>query len=202
MSRLALRLVQRFSVLALDVLGFRGDCAGDDGLHLFWYSSDAASQGKRAGPQLCRISVSEFRISYGLCCPSARRAARLVALRSVQRLVLVRNFLPAVFAHTPARGPDPLVALPYLLKWNTVLLGCLLFWFALLSLQPSFSFPSHWRFADLNPTRLAPQLSGAPSAHSRRISRRAPATPKIGSTHPLRGRLSLYGLCSRVECPL
>src|SRR5579864_1613350 len=27
------------------------------------------------------------------------------------------------------RGPNPLVALPYLLKWNTVLLGGLLFWF-------------------------------------------------------------------------
>jgi DHA2 family multidrug resistance protein len=26
-------------------------------------------------------------------------------------------------------GSNPLVALPYLLKWNTVLLGCLLFWF-------------------------------------------------------------------------
>src|SRR5580692_3388061 len=27
------------------------------------------------------------------------------------------------------RAPNPLVALPYLLQWNTVLLGCLLFWF-------------------------------------------------------------------------
>jgi MFS transporter, DHA2 family, multidrug resistance protein len=27
------------------------------------------------------------------------------------------------------RGPNPLVSLPYLLKWNTILLGCLLFWF-------------------------------------------------------------------------
>ena len=27
------------------------------------------------------------------------------------------------------RGPNPLVALPYLLKWNTMLLGSLLFWF-------------------------------------------------------------------------
>ena len=26
-------------------------------------------------------------------------------------------------------GPNPLVALPYLWRWNTVLLGCLLFWF-------------------------------------------------------------------------
>lgn len=26
-------------------------------------------------------------------------------------------------------GPNPLVALPFLLKWNTILLGCLLFWF-------------------------------------------------------------------------
>ena len=29
------------------------------------------------------------------------------------------------------RAPNPLVALPYLLKWNTILLGCLLFWFRL-----------------------------------------------------------------------
>ncbi len=28
-------------------------------------------------------------------------------------------------------GPNPLVALPYLWNWNTVLLGCLLFWFRL-----------------------------------------------------------------------
>jgi MFS transporter, DHA2 family, multidrug resistance protein len=27
------------------------------------------------------------------------------------------------------RAPNPLVALPFLLKWNTILLGCLLFWF-------------------------------------------------------------------------
>ena len=27
------------------------------------------------------------------------------------------------------RAPNPLVALPYLLNWNTILLGCLLFWF-------------------------------------------------------------------------
>jgi MFS transporter, DHA2 family, multidrug resistance protein len=27
------------------------------------------------------------------------------------------------------RAPNPLVALPYLLNWNTLLLGCLLFWF-------------------------------------------------------------------------
>ena len=68
----------------------------------------AASQGKRARPQLCRISVSEFRISYGLCCSSARRAARLVALRSVQRLVLVRSLLPAVCAYTPStRSQSP-----------------------------------------------------------------------------------------------
>ena len=94
----ALRLVQRLSLLAMDVLGLRGDCAVDDGLHLFWYSGAAASQGKRAASQLCRISLSEFRISYGLCRSSARRAARLVALRSVQRLVLVRSLLPAVCA--------------------------------------------------------------------------------------------------------
>jgi DHA2 family multidrug resistance protein len=37
-------------------------------------------------------------------------------------------FLLCALAHR-LRGPNPLVALPYLLQWNTILLGILLFWF-------------------------------------------------------------------------
>src|ERR1700677_1279094 len=89
----------------MDVLGLWGDCADDDGLHLFRHSGDAAPQGKRPSPQLCRISVSELRISPSLCCSSARRAARLVALRSFQRLFLVGNLLPSVCADPASTRP-------------------------------------------------------------------------------------------------
>src|SRR5580700_257900 len=92
----------------MDVLGLRGDCAIDDGLHLFWYSSPAAAQGKRTSSKLCRISISEFRISSTFCCASTRRAPRLVGFRSVQRLVLVRSLLPLVFAYTSSsRSQSP-----------------------------------------------------------------------------------------------
>ena len=37
-------------------------------------------------------------------------------------------FLLCALVHR-LRGPNPLVALPYLMKWNTILLGILLFWF-------------------------------------------------------------------------
>ena len=53
----------------------------------------------------------------------------MVALRSIQRVVLVRRVLPLCALIRRLLGPNPLVALPYLWKRNTVLLGSLLFWF-------------------------------------------------------------------------
>ena len=44
-------------------------------------------------------------------------------------IVLVRLVPAIVRARTATTGPNPLVALPYLWQWNTVLLGALLFWF-------------------------------------------------------------------------
>ena len=52
-----------------------------------------------------------------------------MALRGIQRVVLVRSVLAGVRAHTTNARSQLLVALPYLWKWNTVLLGSLLFWF-------------------------------------------------------------------------
>src|ERR1700751_4249487 len=71
---------------------------------------------------------------------SAGLALTFAALQQGQRLDWWRSgvfnalFVGGVFFLLCAlvrrlRGPNPLVALPYLLKWNTILLGCLLFWF-------------------------------------------------------------------------
>jgi DHA2 family multidrug resistance protein len=71
---------------------------------------------------------------------SAGLALIFVALQQGQRLDWWRSgvfnacfwsgsfFLLCALARR-LRAPNPLVALPYLLQWNTILLGCLLFWF-------------------------------------------------------------------------
>ena len=71
---------------------------------------------------------------------SAGLALMLTAIQQGQRLDWWRSgvfnglFWSGAFLTLSAlirrlRGPNPLVALPYLWKWNTVLLGSLLFWF-------------------------------------------------------------------------
>ena len=71
---------------------------------------------------------------------SAGLALMLTAIQQGQRLDWWRSgvfnglfwsgaFLTLCALIRRLRGPNPLVALPYLWKWNTVLLGSLLFWF-------------------------------------------------------------------------
>src|ERR1700693_120391 len=103
----ALRLVQRPSIVALDVLALRCDCAGDDDMCVLRHSADATAQEERPGPQLCWVPLSECRIGSAFCCPSARPATRLVALGRVQCLVLVRVFLSAVCTRPEATRSQP-----------------------------------------------------------------------------------------------
>src|SRR5271165_3241201 len=72
---------------------------------------------------------------------SAGLALMFIAIQQGQRLDWWRSgvfnalfwsgafFTLCALARRLLRGPNPLVALPYLWKWNTVLLGSLLFWF-------------------------------------------------------------------------
>ena len=76
----------------------------------------------------------------GFLYTSAGLAMLLAALEQGERLDWWRSgvfnalfaggmfFLLCALIHR-LRGPNPLVALPFLLKWNTILLGILLFWF-------------------------------------------------------------------------
>jgi len=58
------------------------------------------------------------------------------------------------------RGPNPLVALPYLLKWNTLLLGTLLFWFRFTLCTTIILVPRRWPSAGSNRNRLGLRSSG------------------------------------------
>ena len=105
------------------------DCAGDDDMHLLRNSAGATAQEKRPCPSFA-----------GFLYLSAGLALIFAALQQGQRLDWWRSgvfnawfwsgsfFLLCALVRR-LRAPNPLVALPYLLKWNTILLGCLLFWF-------------------------------------------------------------------------
>ncbi len=56
------------------------------------------------------------------------------------------------------RGPNPLVALPYLLKWNTVLLGSLLFWFRLTLCTTIILVPQALAIRGFEPDQIGPAI--------------------------------------------
>jgi MFS transporter, DHA2 family, multidrug resistance protein len=56
------------------------------------------------------------------------------------------------------RGPNPLVALPYLLKWNTVLLGILLFWFRFTLCTTIILVPQALAIRGFEPDQIGPAI--------------------------------------------
>src|SRR5580658_4434959 len=56
------------------------------------------------------------------------------------------------------RGPNPLVALPYLAKWNTVLLGALLFWFRFTLCTTIILIPQSLAIRGLEADQIGPAI--------------------------------------------
>src|SRR5712672_1221413 len=56
------------------------------------------------------------------------------------------------------RGPNPLVALPYLLKWNTLLLGTLLFWFRFTLCTTIILVPQALAIRGFEPEQIGPAI--------------------------------------------
>jgi MFS transporter, DHA2 family, multidrug resistance protein len=56
------------------------------------------------------------------------------------------------------RGPNPLVALPYLLKWNTVRLGVLLFWFRFTLCTTIILVPQALAIRGFEPDQIGPAI--------------------------------------------
>jgi MFS transporter, DHA2 family, multidrug resistance protein len=56
------------------------------------------------------------------------------------------------------RGPNPMVALPYLLKWNTVLLGLLLFWFRFTLCTTIILVPQALAIRGFEPEQIGPAV--------------------------------------------
>src|SRR5713101_2015567 len=56
------------------------------------------------------------------------------------------------------RAPNALVALPYLLKWNTLLLGCLLFWFRFTLCTTIILVPQALAIRGFEPDQIGPAI--------------------------------------------
>jgi DHA2 family multidrug resistance protein len=56
------------------------------------------------------------------------------------------------------RGPNSLVALPYLLKWNTILLGSLLFWFRFTLCTTIILVPQALAISGFEPDQIGPAI--------------------------------------------
>ena len=104
------------------------------------------------------------------------------------------------------RGPNPLVALPYLLKWNTILLGCLLFWFRFTLCTTIILIPQSLAIRGFEADQIGPAIiwSALPlipdCLHCRALARRAKSIHDCCSPRALLVRRSLPG-CARSTPP-
>src|SRR6267378_1690883 len=94
----ALRLVQRPSFLALDVLEFGANHAGHDGLYLFRNTSEPGAEAIVRDPSLRRFSICQRGVRDAAWRFRTRGKAGLVALRCVHRTIRRRHISTLVRA--------------------------------------------------------------------------------------------------------
>jgi DHA2 family multidrug resistance protein len=105
----------------------------------------------------------------GFLYASASLAMLLAALEQGERLDWWRSgvfnalsaagmfFLLCALIHRLS-GPNPLVSLPYLLKWNTILLGVLLFWFRFTLCTTIILVPQALAIRGFEPDQIGPAI--------------------------------------------
>jgi DHA2 family multidrug resistance protein len=96
-----------------------------------FYGIPKASAAKKSGKAPSFAGVLYASAGLGMLLAACEQGERLDWWRSgvFNALFAAGTFFLLCALARRLRGPNPLVALPYLLKWNTILLGSLLFWF-------------------------------------------------------------------------
>jgi len=96
-----------------------------------FYGIPKASSAKKSGKAPSFAGVLYASAGLGMLLAACEQGERLDWWRSgvFNALFAAGTFFLLCALARRLRGPNPLVALPYLLKWNTILLGSLLFWF-------------------------------------------------------------------------
>jgi MFS transporter, DHA2 family, multidrug resistance protein len=96
-----------------------------------YFGIPAAPARKKDGPAPSFVGFLYLSAGLALMFSSIQQGERLDWWRSgvFNALFWSGSFLVVCALIRRLRGPNPMVALPYLWQWNTVLLGALLFWF-------------------------------------------------------------------------
>ena len=96
-----------------------------------YFGIPAAPPRKKSGPAPSFVGFLHLSFGLALTFAALQQGQRLDWWRSsvFNALFWSGSFFLLCSLVRRLLGPNPLVALPYLLKWNTILLGCLLFWF-------------------------------------------------------------------------
>ena len=96
-----------------------------------YYGIPAASARKKNGPAPSFVGFLYLSLGLAMLFAAIQQGERLDWWRSgvFTALFLGGSFLMLCALVRRLLGPNPLIALPYLWQWNTVLLGILLYWF-------------------------------------------------------------------------
>jgi DHA2 family multidrug resistance protein len=125
-----------------------------------YYGIPKAGAAKRSGEAPSFAGFLYASAGLALLLAAVEQGERLDWWRSgvFNALVAVGTFFLLCALVHRLRGPNPLVALPYLLKWNTVLLGILLFWFRFTLCTTIILVPQSLAIRGFEPDQIGPAI--------------------------------------------
>jgi MFS transporter, DHA2 family, multidrug resistance protein len=115
---------------------------------------------KKSGPAPSFVGFLYLSAGLALTFAALQQGQRLDWWRSVEfnALLWSGSFFLLCALVRRLRGPNPLVALPYLLQWNTMLLGGLLFWFRFTLCTTIILIPQALAIRGFEPDQIGPAI--------------------------------------------
>jgi MFS transporter, DHA2 family, multidrug resistance protein len=125
-----------------------------------YYGIPPAAARKKDGPQPSFAGFLFLSLGLALVFAALQQGQRLDWWRSgvYNALFLSGSLLLFCALLRRLRGPNPLVALPYLGQWNTVLLGGLLFWFRFTLCLTIILIPQSLAIRGFEPDQIGPAI--------------------------------------------
>jgi DHA2 family multidrug resistance protein len=125
-----------------------------------YYGIPRASSAKKSGKALSFAGFLYASAGLAMLLAACEQGERLDWWRSgvFNALFAAGTFFLLCALVRRLRGPNPLVALPYLLKWNTILLGSLLFWFRFTLCTTIILVPQALAIRGFEPDQIGPAI--------------------------------------------
>ena len=125
-----------------------------------YYGIPSAPPGKKSGPAPSFAGFLYLSVGLALLFAAIQQGERLDWWRSgvFNALFASGSVLLLCALIRRLRGPNPLVALPYLFQWNTLLLGALLFWFRFTLTATIILIPQSLAIRGFEPDQIGPAV--------------------------------------------